>query len=383
MCVAGVLVLLTLAGQPSEHLTTVTVTGVAGIIEGNQAAATDAALLDAQRLAVEQGAGIFVSSETRIRDFLLESDIIRTKAAGYLARYEIIERTTADQIVRLTIRADVRLDALAADLLELDAVVERLRRPRLMLVLHETDRGRPAPDQAATAAAEQALREKGFDLLDPAQFARVHGREALQRAGDGDAESLLGLATEQGVEVLVVGQISTAPQASPVAGMATVGATVTVRAFDTQTARVLASRELSFGTHPERPAATAATSTAASRTIRTRAARQLMLGDEDHRDQNAFVAQLLTAWLTSPTVLTVTISGVPPALRQAVIDQLRADARIDEALTRLFADNVLTIELRGRASLDLMLAAAGELTVDGHRLTVTEVKGSTAKAVLK
>ncbi|HIE51427.1 MAG TPA: hypothetical protein EYP85_06675, partial [Armatimonadetes bacterium] len=120
----------------------VEVDGVGGIKEGNVAAARDEALADARRNAVEQGIGVFVSSETLVENYQLIYDRILTKSReGMVANVKVLQegpdQNFPDQLYRVRIRALVSLVPIAQELLDLNELYQRRGRPRFMVVLEE------------------------------------------------------------------------------------------------------------------------------------------------------------------------------------------------------------------------------------------------------
>ena len=58
--------------------------GVAAILNGDTDIARDKAIVDAQRKAVEQAAGVLISSESLVENYDLLSDRILTQSSGYI-----------------------------------------------------------------------------------------------------------------------------------------------------------------------------------------------------------------------------------------------------------------------------------------------------------
>lgn len=83
--------------------------GLARIDDGRVAIARDEAIKDAQRNAVKQKIGSFISGSTTSIDGVFESQIIRSESSGFIENYEIIEEQKLDNgSYRVTIRAEVK-----------------------------------------------------------------------------------------------------------------------------------------------------------------------------------------------------------------------------------------------------------------------------------
>ncbi|MBC7474495.1 MAG: flagellar assembly protein T N-terminal domain-containing protein [Candidatus Sericytochromatia bacterium] len=96
----------------------ITVQGQAAI-DGNKAAAQKKALADAFRNAVEKGLGVWVKSQTEVKDFETKKDEILTRSEGYVTEHEILNETESDGIYTVTIKAQVAVDKIGADLKKL------------------------------------------------------------------------------------------------------------------------------------------------------------------------------------------------------------------------------------------------------------------------
>lgn len=93
----------------------VTVTGKAEVVGKNTDAAQKKALSDAFRNAVEKGLGVWIKSQTEVKDAALVKDEILTKAEGYVTEHEIVKEGLNDGLYYVTIRAKVSVDKIGAD----------------------------------------------------------------------------------------------------------------------------------------------------------------------------------------------------------------------------------------------------------------------------
>ena len=90
-----------LAGQ------TVNAVGRAEIVGSNRDGARTNALSNAFREAVEKGLGVWVQSQTEVKDSALVRDQILTRAQGYVTNHEIIKEKVEDNLLVVTIKAEV------------------------------------------------------------------------------------------------------------------------------------------------------------------------------------------------------------------------------------------------------------------------------------
>ena len=115
------------------------------------------ALLKSKRDAVEKGIGTFLISETEIKNYELQKDVILTKTMGAVKHYDILEEKQQgpkDFFVR--IQAVVALADIKADLAALKILLESMDKPRMMVVIQEQD------GKIAENTIIDYLRQKGF-----------------------------------------------------------------------------------------------------------------------------------------------------------------------------------------------------------------------------
>ena len=96
------------------------------------------ALLKAKRNAVEKGIGTFLISETEIKNYELQKDIILTKTMGSVKHYALLEeKKQGPQDFYARIRAVVSLADIQADLAALKILLESMDKPRMLVVIKE------------------------------------------------------------------------------------------------------------------------------------------------------------------------------------------------------------------------------------------------------
>jgi len=216
----------------------------------------DQALKDALRMAVAQGVGTYVNSETRVQNFQLLSDRIYSQASGYVSSYRIISENQEAGLYRVVVRAKVKLDRIEDDLEAIGILVAEQGRPRLMVVVKEVAAGTETSldRELVETAIVAAFQAKGFPVVDQATVAENLTRDQLRSilAGDNQAAMAAGLRT--GAEIVIAGTMErsretrSAPYSQSEVGFHKVR--LSARAISVQTAEVLGasavSRELPF-----------------------------------------------------------------------------------------------------------------------------------------
>jgi hypothetical protein len=100
----------------AQESKTVTAEGVAAIQGNARDIARDAALVDAQKRAVEQAISFLIDSQTQVENYQVISDRILSQTSGYIKRYEITGENVDSGLLRVRINADVALGRLTDDL---------------------------------------------------------------------------------------------------------------------------------------------------------------------------------------------------------------------------------------------------------------------------
>ena len=111
--------------------------GIATILQGSTDIARDNAIIDAQRKAVEQAVGVFMSSESIVENYELLSDRILTQSAGYIKNYELLDEQKVENEYRVTIRANVGLGELKNDIDAIRHLIRQKGNPRMMFLVEE------------------------------------------------------------------------------------------------------------------------------------------------------------------------------------------------------------------------------------------------------
>jgi hypothetical protein len=212
--------------------------------EGSSTLSRKDAIRQAQRAAVEQGVGVFIQSETEVRNFQLKKDQIFSRTQGYVTRYSVIKDETVAGTYRVRIRATVSLDRIKDDLIAMQILMESLERPKLMVLVTEEYKQMDSLGMGI-AGAEMAslLLKRGFELVDQAQMreiaAQAETRQAL--AGDVNAAQSLGLHFDSQYVVVGKAVVQDAGEAYAGSGLRSIQASLQTRVIQTQTGMVLGS----------------------------------------------------------------------------------------------------------------------------------------------
>ncbi|MBI5804975.1 flagellar assembly protein T N-terminal domain-containing protein [candidate division TA06 bacterium] len=233
-----------------EAMQTITTDGTASVLNGDKAQARDVATQDALRNAVEQVTGAVISSSTIVENAMVVEDNIYSKAKGYVKNYSIVSEGEADGGLsyNVTVKALVRSGAIKEDMAD---IIRGAGNPKLMVLITESNVGSSAIGgiDAQLGTAEntiiEAMRNKGFDFVDPETAEKSIRRDKALAALDGDAQAAAFIGERAGAEVIITGK-SFAKEATAandmLGGMKSIQATVSVKAFNTDDGRILVSK---------------------------------------------------------------------------------------------------------------------------------------------
>lgn len=196
------------AAADKDDETTVVVTGMA---DGTTAKSRDEALADALRLAVKQGMGTFVSSDTLVENMILIEDRIYSETSGYIKSYEVIRENTEDGFYKVKISAIVKLGKLANDLESIGLLIRKKQNPRVMVVLYSQEVGNSYWDWSREGnrnienQIESGLMRKKFRIVDAGQV--KHKKQVETAVLRNDYSRASKIAKDFGAEVLIVGDV--------------------------------------------------------------------------------------------------------------------------------------------------------------------------------
>jgi len=240
---AGIILLAAGAIAAEKEPKLVTAQGVAAVLENNLDIARDGALQDALRQAVEQAVGTMVESDTLVQNFQLVSDNIYTKTKGYVKTYKILTEKQEGTLYKVSVQANVDVGNLEKDLGALGLLYQRLKKPRVMVVIPESHIGMKVPDPAGETEIIRQLVQKGFKVVDQTQIRKIREGDQVKKALDGDVKAAQLLAQQYGAEVLIMGEAFSegAMRGGVLANMVSVRARVEARAIRADTGEILAA----------------------------------------------------------------------------------------------------------------------------------------------
>lgn len=111
----------------------VIVEGIA-VIKSSKTNAKKEALLDAKIKAVESAIGSYIKSETTMKNYEIEYDIVEERLEGYISKYKILKESSKDNILTVKIKANVVKGKIYSEIEDLTSHLNYNENPRFMII---------------------------------------------------------------------------------------------------------------------------------------------------------------------------------------------------------------------------------------------------------
>jgi hypothetical protein len=239
---------------PAQESKTVTAEGVAVISGGNVDIARDAAIQDAQTRAVEQAIGTLIDSQTQVENYQVISDKILSQIKVYIKRYNIVNEAREENLLRVTITAEVSLGQLNDDLSAIGILMGQMHKPRTMILVAEQNIGQEwvawwwggvHGQQADMSVIDNTLMdkftEKGFEMIDHQAAAQELKVTPAYNVQDLSVQQTKTLGSQVHAEVVIAGKGLAKLYGNVGGGLKSVQADLTLRAVRIDTGQVLAT----------------------------------------------------------------------------------------------------------------------------------------------
>lgn len=200
------------------------------------------ALLQAKRSAVEEGIGVVLISQTEVKNFEVQKDLILSKTMGAVKNYNVLEeKKEPDGTFYAKIEATVSLANIKSDLAALKILLESMDKPRMMVVVSEEG------GHSAETTIVDFLSSKGFQLVDPAAVAALMRTEEklIKQATEGDPVAAAKIGALNGADYVLVGKVTKGLMQSALlgqTGMKSGQADISAKVVNCSTAMIIASK---------------------------------------------------------------------------------------------------------------------------------------------
>ncbi|MFQ5490331.1 MAG: hypothetical protein ACE5GE_06370 [Phycisphaerae bacterium] len=362
----GLVPVIPALGQGPKRVT------VVGQAEGTGTRAYDEAVKAAQRQAVEQACGLFISAQSEAENFALVKDRILSQAGGYIREWNEKRRWTENGVTNVEIQAIVEVATFEREWAAFAHLKEDEGNPRMMMVIFEDndvdDLRDAVPNGVTQSGLENFFIGKDVQLVDHRVIEQVRQRELTLADLDNNVAELAAAAAQHRAEVLVLGRAEARRGGSVSIGGRNAyrwNITLNMRAVQADSAAILMSKTYS----PKKPYTT--TSAAA--------------GDDAFRRMIDDVAadvlrDIAKAWhkrSSARRILQVRFSDVPSRKLAKSICRAMAEHRgvvngREGAKLREYTHGVANVEVDWKFDLDLLADTIEELAVEGLAFEVTE-----------
>jgi ABC-type uncharacterized transport system auxiliary subunit len=170
----------------------------------------------AQRLAVEQGLGTLIDSESLTQNFMLVEDKILSKARGYVKSYTVIsEKQEVDGTWTVTIEAVVAQGDLKNDLNALGILREKMGNPRILVLYDPTvSNSLDSPNNPVVAEAYDRIIEYLTDKEFPVVSKRIADQFTLRKFSSSEEiyKESVGFGLNNQAEYILVFNVKSEPQ---------------------------------------------------------------------------------------------------------------------------------------------------------------------------
>jgi hypothetical protein len=153
-----------------------------GMADGTAPRARETALAEALRDAVRNGAGVDVSSMTKMANFELDYDQVLTRSFGYVREYAILHSgLDPDGLYRVRVRAEVaKGDPEISDAMAIQQIIRLKQSPKVALEVEETLHGLDGETGFARSWLEGAIRKMNLRLVNLDRVERQRDRQAAK-----------------------------------------------------------------------------------------------------------------------------------------------------------------------------------------------------------
>ncbi|PKN19013.1 MAG: hypothetical protein CVU71_09540 [Deltaproteobacteria bacterium HGW-Deltaproteobacteria-6] len=188
----------------------ITAKGMATIQKEFVDIARSKALDEAQRNAVEQVAGVMITSTTNVENFQVKMDSILSESSGFIDKYDIISEKRSGNLYEVVIKATVSEGKLRDKMAAIKLIMARKSNPRVMLIFKDSE----SKDAVAEGAMAKYLKDHNFKLVDARALKKNRDYERLQEAEDKKAIS--SIAHRYGAEVIIFGTVEAISKSSTI-----------------------------------------------------------------------------------------------------------------------------------------------------------------------
>lgn len=337
-----------------------------GKAAGTNANAMEQAKQDALRRAVEQACGVFISGQTRTKDYAAVYDKAMAQAQGYISEFKITASRVDDGISYCTVNALVSLKSFEEEWARLLHTLESEDNPRCIVVIVEDnnvdDANPPSAGGVAQSIIENSFMKKGIQLMDNTGSGDTRNRDIQVAAQGNDIKKLAAMYGSFKSDVIITGKAEArASGTSELAGRTIYkwSATISIRAYHTDSAQMLMANSY----------------TATATSVNPNAGGNDALKKCAEEYSGAILREMAEAWRKRQQVrrtVQVTLENCTRADYKAFEEAIRAMDGVQGIRMRELVKEVCQTEIEWSYDNERLISRIEELKVGSTRYTVTE-----------
>ena len=220
-----------------KNLVEVTVTGAS--------TSKEEALHDAMRKAVERGAGTFIYSQSKTRDFVLVKDTILARSAGFIQSHKVLtSKQQEDGTWEVKIKAIVSVKGIVDTWGAVTTLLKQMGRPKIMVFIQEKIGNQVVPNSTVQTRIEHELLKSGFLLVNREQLKEIDKKDLAAAIAENNPAKVQAIAKRFGAQLFISGTAqATAGRVMNVSGIRLYAyqAEANIKCYRSDTAQMLSS----------------------------------------------------------------------------------------------------------------------------------------------
>ena len=219
--------------------------GVASLEGKSRAMAVDEAVMDAKRNAIEQAVGVYVSSQTLVRNFQLVDDTILSKSQGYITEWEKIKESSNMGLLEVVIQAKVKMGKIKNDVSGIKRLIEE-KNPHVMIAVREKigkSGYRNKFQNNYISQAENKLKDVflNYKVIIKEPTLSKNGKRAVMYLFNEDFEPIKKVAKERGIDLIIFGEAVAFASSFRSGDMVSYQSDINLKAVELDTGNIIAS----------------------------------------------------------------------------------------------------------------------------------------------
>ncbi len=202
----------------------------------------DEALTAAKRDAIEKGIKRVFSTQIEYECYLAERDMVLSKSSDFLKKFEIIsEKKENNSSIQIQIKTTLNTHLIKNGLAELQITIESMAKPKLLVVIDESNLGeKNAENRAAESAISNYFKKLTFDVIEGQAVSAIKNSDQKMAYLEGEASDAASIGNQFGAEVIITGKAASRRVDSlNVGSMISAQADVTLKVINCSTSSIL------------------------------------------------------------------------------------------------------------------------------------------------